>query len=194
MLDIADIPLRAMILLGINGGFGNTDCARLPARAIQFDKRVIEFDRPKTAIERVVPVWPETITALRQSISSRPQPIDGAVGQLVFLTRFGLPWVRQNVHRGADGHIDKVVGVDGIVRLFNKVLNQLNVKRKGVGFYSLRHTFRTWADETADQHAIHRIMGHAIPGMSGIYVEKIELERLRAVVNHVRGKLFDEKG
>jgi integrase len=31
----------------------------------------------------------------------------------------------------------------------------------------LRHIFRTWADEVRDQHAIHRIMGHTIPGMSG---------------------------
>ncbi|MBE3096316.1 MAG: hypothetical protein IMZ44_04205 [Planctomycetes bacterium] len=30
MLHKANTPLRAMILLGINGGLGNTDCARLP--------------------------------------------------------------------------------------------------------------------------------------------------------------------
>jgi hypothetical protein len=35
-------------------------------------------------------------------------------------------------------------------------------------------------------------MGHAIPGMSGIYVEKIELRRLLAVVDYVRAKLFEE--
>jgi len=68
-------------------------------------------------------------------------------------------------------------------------LNHLNIKRKGTGFYALRHTFRTLADEVKDQHAIHRIMGHTIPGMSGIYVEEISLDRLRAVVNHVRSRL-----
>jgi hypothetical protein len=35
-------------------------------------------------------------------------------------------------------------------------------------------------------------MGHAIPGMSGIYVEEIGLDRLRAVVEHVRQKVFGE--
>jgi hypothetical protein len=35
-------------------------------------------------------------------------------------------------------------------------------------------------------------MGHAIPGMSGIYVEEIGVERLRKVVNHVRSKLWPE--
>jgi integrase len=74
------------------------------------------------------------------------------------------------------------------------LLRKLNLKRRGIGFYTLRHTFRTWADETRDQHAIHRIMGHAIPGMSGIYVEEISLDRLRAVVEHVRLRLFPPEG
>ena len=81
---------------------------------------------------------------------------------------------------------------DGVGEEFDKLLAGLELKRKGFGFYALRHTFRTWADEVKDQHAIHRIMGHAIPGMSGIYVEEIGLDRLRAVVDHVRAKLFGD--
>ncbi len=84
-----------------------------------------------------------------------------------------------------------MTNVDRLGDQFDDVLNTLGLKRRGLGFYALRHTFRTWADETNDQHAIHRIMGHAIPGMSGIYVEEIELHRLRAVVDHVHRKLFD---
>jgi len=80
--------------------------------------------------------------------------------------------------------------VDAISHEFTRLLRRLDIKRKGVGFYALRHTFRTWADEVRDQHAIHRIMGHAIPGMSGIYVEEISLDRLRVVVEHVRQKVF----
>ena len=192
MLDIADIHLKAMILLGINGGFGNTDCARLPIKAICFDRKIIEFNRPKTSIERVVPLWPETITALHKAIAARPRPVDDDADKLLFLTKFGFPWVRQNVHTADDRGITKVITVDSIVRAFNKVLNELTIKRKGLGFYALRHTFRTWADETRDQHAIHRIMGHAIPGMSGIYVEEISLDRLQAVTEYVRGKLFGD--
>jgi integrase len=56
--------------------------------------------------------------------------------------------------------------------------------------FALRHTFRTYADEVKDPHAVFRIMGHSIPGMAGIYVEKISLERLRAVTDHVRNKLL----
>jgi len=34
MLDVASRPMKAMILLGINCGFGNNDCATLPRRAL----------------------------------------------------------------------------------------------------------------------------------------------------------------
>jgi len=35
MLKAAGISLRAMVLLGFNGGFGNTDCARLPIASVR---------------------------------------------------------------------------------------------------------------------------------------------------------------
>ena len=190
MLEQAEGPLRAMILLGINGGMGNTDCARLPIMAVDLDRAVIEFDRPKTGIERAVPLWPETVEAIRLALTQRPRTVHQDSERLVFLTPSGLPCVRERLHRTDNGNVEKIVSVDAICQEFGKLIKGLGLKRRGIGFYTLRHTFRTWADEVRDQHAIHRIMGHAIPGMSGIYVEKIELRRLRAVVDHVRGKLF----
>jgi integrase len=190
MLKASDVPLRAMILLGINGGFGNADCAMLPIKAIDFDRAIIEFNRPKTGIERVVPLWPETLEALRKSIAKRPQPVDEEARNLVFVTTFGRPWIRGKIHLRDNNSIKKIVPFDGVNQEFDKILTKLNLNRKGISFYALRHTFRTWADESRDQHAIHRIMGHIIPGMSGVYVEEISLDRLRAVVNHVRAKLF----
>ncbi|MCX5653813.1 MAG: tyrosine-type recombinase/integrase [Planctomycetota bacterium] len=190
LIEAADVPLRAMILLGINGGFGNTDCARLPVKAVDFGRAVVEFDRPKTGVERVVPLWPETLDALHKALRQRPKTASDEADRLVFLTAFGQPWVREIVHRSADNSIEKVIAMDAIGHEFTKLLSQLGMKRKGLGFYALRHTFRTWADEVRDQHAIHRIMGHTIPGMSGIYVEEISLDRLRTVTEHVRRKLF----
>jgi integrase len=55
---------KAMILLGINCGFGNADCGKLPLSAIDFKAGWVNFPRPKTAVERRCPLWPETITAL----------------------------------------------------------------------------------------------------------------------------------
>jgi len=190
MLKHTDDSLRAMILLGINGGFGNTDCARLSIKAVDWDNKVIEFDRPKTGIERILPLWDETMEALHKVLSNRPKSENEEYTNRVFLTTFGLPWVRDSIHRGEGNGIKKVVPVDSVGQGFTKLLKKLGLYRKGLGFYTLRHTFRTWADEVNDQHAIHRIMGHAIPGMSGIYVERISLERLRAVVDHVHATLF----
>ena len=190
ILRTAEPPLRAMILLGINGGFGNVDCARLVTSAVDLDQGLVRFARPKTGVERVVPLWPETVEAMKAAVDQKPDVADEAAATLFFLTEDGTPWARDLVHRGQNGEVEKVIKGDYVGRHFGRLVRSLGLSRKGVGFYALRHTFRTWADEVRDQHAIHRIMGHAIPGMAGIYVEEISLDRLRAVVNHVRSKLF----
>lgn len=189
MIEECPGDLLGPVLLGINGGFGNTDVATLPRTAVDQEVGVVSYARPKTGIERVVPLWPETLAALESAQANKPSPEDESATKLVFLTPRGKPLVRQTIRQNEDGTI-KVVTVDRLVKVFGALLSDLGIRRKGVGFYTLRHTFRTWADEVKDQHAIHRIMGHAIPGMSGIYVEEIGLERLRAVTDHVRSKLF----
>jgi integrase len=64
--ETCDWYLRAPILLGINGGLGNTDCATLLLSAIDLDLAVMDYARPKTAVQRVLPLWPETVAALRE--------------------------------------------------------------------------------------------------------------------------------
>lgn len=190
LIEASEVPLKAMILLGLNAGFGNSDCANLPIKAIDFKKAMIEFPRPKNGIERVVPLWTETRDALKQAIENRPKASEQEFENLVFLTVFGKPWVRYHISQAGDGSMKTVSRTDAIGEQFSKLLMRLGLKRKGVGFYTLRHTFRTLADEVRDQHAIYRIMGHVIPGMSGVYVEKIGLDRLQKVVNHVHINLF----
>jgi integrase len=62
--------------------------------------------------------------------------------------------------------------------------------RKGLGFSTLRHTFRTVADESKDQPAVDFIMGHEVPHRSAVYRETISDARLKAVTDHVRSWLF----
>src|SRR5262249_8992066 len=59
MLSAAGTQLRAMILLGINGGLGNHDCGMLPISALDLESGWLDFSRPKTGIERRIPLWPE---------------------------------------------------------------------------------------------------------------------------------------
>lgn len=190
LLASASVELKAAILLGINGGFGNTDCAALPVSAVDLGRGVIDFERPKTAVRRVVPLWPETIEALRAVLGGdRPKRALEEANGLVFHTELGFPLVRQLLRRSG-GEITKVTYVDRLGDWFDALLKKHGLKRFGLGFYSLRHTFRTWADDSGDQHAIHRIMGHSIPGMSGIYIEEIRLERLARVTELVRSRLW----
>ncbi|HMF13611.1 MAG TPA: hypothetical protein VKE94_14935, partial [Gemmataceae bacterium] len=92
MVDAASQPLRAMILLGINCGFGNADCARLPLAAISLDAGVIDFPRPKTGIGRRCPLWAETGAAIQEALTERPEPKVSAAAGLAFVTKYGRGW------------------------------------------------------------------------------------------------------
>jgi integrase len=178
LLGAASVPLRAMILLGINAGLGNADCGRLPSRALDLERGWLDYPRPKTGMERRCPLWPETVAALREALARRPEPKDPADAGLVFITRFGQSW-----------HTDTTE--NPISYEFGKLLRRLGINgRQGLGFYTLRHVFRTIADESKDQPATDFIMGHEVPHMSSVYRETIGDERLRAVADHVRAWLL----
>lgn len=94
ILEKTDGQLRAMILLGIQAGFGATDCASLPKSAVNLETGWIDFPRPKTAVRRLVPLWPEALDALREVMGQDRKPAkNSAADALVFLTRFGRRWV-----------------------------------------------------------------------------------------------------
>lgn len=46
ILATAKQPLKAMILLGVNTGFGNTDMASLPIQAVDLETAWVDFPRP----------------------------------------------------------------------------------------------------------------------------------------------------
>ena len=48
LIDSAGVPIKAMILLGINAGFGQTDVAALPVSALDLEGKWLDFPRPKT--------------------------------------------------------------------------------------------------------------------------------------------------
>lgn len=187
ILEAADPVMKTMVLLGVNCGFGNTDVASLPQSAVDLNRGWIEFPRPKTAIQRRVPLWKETVAALRAAVAQRPEPKDHRDAGLVFLTTYGTRFVRvQGSQTAAGTH----VMVNGVSRRFESLLNRLKIKRRGLGFYTLRHVFETIARDSQDQVAVDAIMGHVASSMAGMYRERIADERLQAVVKHVRKWLF----
>jgi integrase len=177
LLKLANVQVRAMIYLGVNCGFGNSDCGNLPLTAIDLDAAMIDYPRPKTGVARRCPLWPETVAAIRAALADRPEPKDPDHAGLVFITKYGQPWAK-----------DDDPGV--ITKEVRKLLNKLGTHRPGLSFYSLRHTFRTIADEAKDQPAADFIMGHESTHMSSHYRERISDDRLKAVTDHVRAWLL----
>jgi integrase len=181
LIDAGGPAIRAMILLGINCGFGNADCGNLPRAALDLAGGWVDYPRPKTGIPRRCALWPETAEAIRAYLAARPEPKDQADADLVFITKYGLSWAKET-------------STNPVSQEMMKLLRALQINgRNGLGFYTLRHTFRTVADEAKDQPAADLLMGHESPHMSSHYRERIADERLKAVSDHVRKWLFGEQ-
>jgi len=180
VLDIASPTIKAMTLLGINCGFGNNDCATLRHDVLDLKKGWIDFPRPKTGIHRRCPLWPETVEALKDAIADMPAAKDEEDADLVFVTKYGMNWSddRRRVP---------------ITHEFAKLLKRLNIKRPGLNFYALRHTFQTIGEQCRDHVAVMSIMGHAPTSndMSSVYREEVNDDRLQAVTDHIRSWLFE---
>lgn len=185
LLDKAGPQLRCMLLLGLNAGYGQKDCADLQRSALTGRPGWLDAPRQKTGIARRCPLWPETVDALAAVESIRPAAKDPADANCVFITKHGHRWVRH--HDQGEGR--RGLNLDAVAYEFRKLCKAAAVTVRG-GPYILRHTFRTVADATKDQPAIDLIMGHADHGMSGYYRQQLSDERLRAVVGHVRRWLF----
>jgi integrase len=182
LIGLASPQIKAMILLSCNGGIGNTDLATISKKNIDLKRGWVVFPRPKTGIPRRFPLWPETITAIRAAVKSRPKPCDKEYADRVFLTRVGNVWVNGETTDNA------------ISKEFKKLCTEAKIKRHG-SFYTLRHVFQTVAEGSRDLAAVMSIMGHApsTNDMNAVYREKISDERLQAVVDHVHDWLFSEK-
>jgi integrase len=143
----------------------------------------VNYPRPKTGIGRRCHLWPETVQALREALACRPEPKDPAIACLAFINQRGAPLVG----------IRETNRTDGVSVAFGMLLKKLGFHRPGLGFYLLRHCFRTIADEAKDQPAIDHVMGHADASMAAHYHERISDERLVAVAEHVRQWLFGDQ-
>jgi len=189
VLDAAGTPLKAMILLGVNCGYGNADCGTLPMSALDLERGWVNYHREKTGIERRCPLWPETVAALREALARRPDTKNTADAELVFVTKYGKRWAKpagvlraDNTPTPPDNPISKET---------RKLLKALGINGCR-NFYALRHTFETIGGEAKDQVAVDHVMGHTRDDMASVYRERISDARLKAVVDHVHKWLFPQ--
>lgn len=173
LLGSASVNMRAMILLGVQAGFGNHDCATLTESAIDFKTGWLDWPRSKTATRRRFPLWAETLEAIRAAMASRP-----ADSELVFMGRRGVDYIATN-------------GGYRVAKEFSRAARDSGIA-SGRGFYCLRRSFQTQAEDARDLVAVQSIMGH-IPSendMSARYRQRVGDDRLQAVTDHVHGWLW----
>ena len=177
MIDAAGVQLRAMLLLGINAGFGNSDVGVLPLDALDLDGGWVTFPRPKTGVTRRAALWPETVKAIKAALAKRPTPRADAAAGLVFVTKYGIGWAKSD----CDNPISKETA---------KLLKKLDLQRPGLNFYALRHGLETIGGEAGDQVAVDHIMGHARDDMASAYRERVTDDRLKRIADYVHHWLF----
>lgn len=171
LLKVANVNLKAMVLLGINCGFGNEDCAALPRSAI--NGNWIEWARVKTATTRRCPLWPETLEAIHEAIQHADSKGET---ELCFMGARGKNFVSKK----KDG--------TRVGKVFDHAREKSGIRTERT-FYDLRRTFQTVAlNATGNDNVTKSIMGH-IPSesnMSARYTQEVWENQLQMVSNAVR--------
>ncbi|MCX5643572.1 MAG: tyrosine-type recombinase/integrase [Phycisphaerae bacterium] len=176
LLQDAGVQMKAMIWLGLNCGFGCTDCAELRWKNLDLDHGRVTFPRGKTGIGRNLPLWPETVQALLTVAKQ---------GELAFYTHSGNPWVRTISSKQEDG-TTKYTKDGAVTKEFSKLMKKAGIEApKGVGFYTLRRTAATVAANSGDSFAVQKLLGHADVKMASTYVQNIS-EQTDRVINNSR--------
>jgi integrase len=129
----------------------------------------------------------------QDALPQRPKATKEEHADLVFITRWGAPFhMVLDIAKLSEKKISPSVD-NPVTKEMAKLLKKLKMKRPGLTFYALRHTFETIAGDSRDQVAVDHIMGHARDDMASLYRERIEDDRLEAVAAHVRKWLWDGK-
>jgi integrase len=164
LLAVADVQMKAMIYLGLNCGFGCTDCSELQWKNLDLANGRVVFPRRKTGIQRDLPLWPETIDALK----AVPKK-----GKLVFYTSQGNPFVRDVSKIDADGN-ENYFSLNWITTKFSRLIKKAGLDvPKGTSFYTLRRTAATIAAHSGDPFAVQRLLGHTNLLMATRYVQDV---------------------
>ena len=174
LLSATDAKMQAMIWLGLNCGFGCTDCGKLKWKDLDLKNGRVRLGRNKTGVGRNFPLWPETIQALKELPRS---------GQLVFYTSEGHPWVTTVVKTKSNGKRE-YTSVNRITPTFSRLMKKVGIRApKGTGFYSLRRTAATMAARSGDPFAVQRLLGHVDLRMATRYVQDVPEQTDRAIEN-----------
>jgi integrase len=174
LLSVADVKMRAMIWLGLNCGFGCTDCSELKWSDLDIINARVKLPRRKTGILRDLPLWPETV----ESLEKIPR-----TGKLVFYTSRGNPYIQTLLKPDGNGN-GKYTTLNTITTKFSRLIKKSGFDvSKGTGFYTLRRTAATLAARSGDPFAVQRLLGHADLQMATRYVQDVSKQTDRVIQN-----------
>ncbi|KAA5538717.1 site-specific integrase [Roseiconus nitratireducens] len=169
--------MAAMIYLGINAAFGNSDIGRL--RLSDIEGEWLSVPRGKNGRPRKAWLWPETRAAIAAAIEIRPEPRD-EYRELLFLTSSGGPWTDDETFYD---------GVGDEFRELKRACGFTGKEFKGIHFYALRHSFATVSSNASgsndDDVAIKHVMGHLEKAQLRNYRRQIANSRIKRVCQHV---------
>jgi integrase len=171
LLLLASPMIKAWVLLGLNCALANDDVAKLTHTFLK--KGWLVYPRPKTGIQRRIPLWPETQVAL---VAFPVRPGD----DVVFRTLSGNMWTSKS----------KTKSDSPISLKFRVLLKNLGLYKKGRGFGSLRHVAQTIGEKSRDKVAVDALLGHVDDSVAEKYREVVDDERLLHVTNTIHDWLF----
>ncbi len=174
LIQKAEYPMKAIILLGINCGLGNVEVARLEWSHLNLSSGWLDYPRYKTGIDRRVKLWPETIQALQTWKPLRRKWKTENFPNHVFVTKYGNLWTQSETENCEIAKNLRLLEID------------LKIKKPNRGFYSFRRMVETIGGNCKDQVAVNGVMGHVDGSMAGVYRLDIPDKRLEAVTNAVR--------
>ena len=175
LLAAARPKLKAMILLGVNCGYGNTDCSKLVVGKLDLGHGWANFARTKNGIRRRNPLWPETMEALRAVLKARKPPND--------------PSMPIGLHHEVRSAVSPSLSRPRVWETGVKA----GMRREEADFYDLRRTCASIGVQVNDDDAVRTILGHKRPAtdMLGVYNRlQVSDDRLRAVTDHIHDWLF----
>ena len=175
LINASSPNMKAMILLGLNCGFGPQDCCTLLRREISLKTGTLKKCRNKTGTDRIIPLWPQTLEAIVQLWAKKRE------SKYAFTTQYGGAYSDNCSVR--------------IARQFLKLRTKAGIKdAKGERrrtFYCLRHTFATVAKGAGDRNAVQMILGHVEGDSTEFYDGHADLTQARKVTEFVRSWLFN---
>lgn len=169
LLATADVQLRAMILLGLNCGFGPKDLEDL--LWTHLEGRRVSLPRSKTGVSQTFLLWPETLDAFEAVSRHRAALVvrlerrgrERTDGGHIFATKFWRPWTK-----------------DAVAEQVRKLCRKAGVPC--YGFYRLRHCASTTMSLVATPHVHRRFMRHTQLQQQVTYTHTPDAEVDAAVV------------